>query len=39
VLYPCVEEKCAWWDAVDEQCVLKSLKYAIRELAGAVVKE
>jgi hypothetical protein len=36
VLYPCIEEKCAWWDAIDEWCILKALKYALREVAGEI---
>jgi hypothetical protein len=36
VLYPCIEEKCAWWDAIDGWCILISLKYEIREVAGEI---
>jgi len=32
VLCPCVKEKCAWWDRLDEQCLIESLKYALRLL-------
>jgi len=32
VLYPCVKGKCAWWDELDEQCLMESLKYALRGL-------
>jgi len=32
VLYHCLGEKCAWWDELDEQCLIESFKYALRGL-------
>jgi hypothetical protein len=36
VLYPCLREKCMWYDADEDVCILESLKHVIWRAAGEI---